>query len=166
MRWKLFYLFQHFPCPYKALYTYTTDFNLIKLSLIGADFCEINLQSSFSAIYICIHATSPEFWPVFFLPLSKASPSREDLINITAGPGSAADKMGTVSPHSCRVNIRMPWCRHQMETFSALLAFCEGNMPVTGGFPSQRPVTRSFDTFFDERLNKRLDWANSPDAGD
>ena len=28
--------------------------------------------------------------------------------------------------------------------------------PVTGGFPSQRPVTRSFDVFFDLRLNKRL----------
>ena len=32
-----------------------------------------------------------------------------------------------------------------METFSALLALCEGNPPVTdvtGGFPSQRSVTR------------------------
>ena len=28
--------------------------------------------------------------------------------------------------------------------------------PVTGGFPSQRPVTRCFDVFFDLRLNKRL----------
>ena len=42
-----------------------------------------------------------------------------------------------------------------METFSALLALCEGNPPVTGGFPSQRPVTRSFDVFFNLRLNKR-----------
>ena len=48
------------------------------------------------------------------------------------------------------------WCRHQMETFFALLALCEGNPPVTGGFPSQRPVTRDFDVFFDVRLNKRL----------
>ena len=30
------------------------------------------------------------------------------------------------------------------------------NSPVTGEFPSQRPVTRSFDIFFDLRLNKRL----------
>ena len=30
------------------------------------------------------------------------------------------------------------------------------NPPVTVGFPSQRPVTRSFDVFFDLRLNKRL----------
>ena len=34
-----------------------------------------------------------------------------------------------------------------METFSALLALCEGNSPVTGEFPSQRPVTLSFDAF-------------------
>ena len=31
-----------------------------------------------------------------------------------------------------------------------------GNSPVTGEFPIQRPVTRSFDVFFDLRLNKRL----------
>ena len=26
---------------------------------------------------------------------------------------------------------------------------CAGNWPVTGEFPSKRPVTRSFDVFFD-----------------
>ena len=50
----------------------------------------------------------------------------------------------------------LSWWRHQMETFFALLVFCEGNPPVTGGFPSQRPVTWSFDVSFDMRLNKRL----------
>ena len=49
-----------------------------------------------------------------------------------------------------------PWWRHQMETFSALLAICAENSPVSGEFPAQRPVTRSFDVFFDLRLNKRL----------
>ena len=48
------------------------------------------------------------------------------------------------------------WWRHQMEAFSALLAICAGNSSVTGEFPSQRPVTRSFDVFFDLRLNKQL----------
>ena len=47
----------------------------------------------------------------------------------------------------------MPWRRHQMETFSALLA---RNSLVTGEFPSQRPVTRSFDVFLNLRMNKRL----------
>ena len=48
------------------------------------------------------------------------------------------------------------WWRHQVETFSALLAICAGNSPVNGEFPAQRPVTRSFDVFFYLRLNKRL----------
>ena len=49
-----------------------------------------------------------------------------------------------------------PWWRHQMETFSALLALCAGNSPVPGEFPAQTPVTRSFGAFFDLRLIKRL----------
>ena len=48
------------------------------------------------------------------------------------------------------------WWRHQMETFSTLLALCAGNSPVTGEFPAQRSVTRSFDVFFDLCLNTRL----------
>ena len=43
-----------------------------------------------------------------------------------------------------------------METFSALLAICAGSSQVTGEFTAQRPVTQSFDIFFDLRLNKRL----------
>ena len=43
-----------------------------------------------------------------------------------------------------------------METFSVLLAICAGNSPVTGEFPAQRPVTLSFDVFFDLRPNKQL----------
>ena len=55
-----------------------------------------------------------------------------------------------------------------METFSALLALCAGNSPVTGEIPAQRTVTRSFDVFFDLRLNKRLSkhswgwWSETP----
>ena len=52
--------------------------------------------------------------------------------------------------------IRVTWWRHQMETFSALLAICAGNSPSPGEFPTQKPVTRSFDIFLDLRPNKRL----------
>ena len=58
---------------------------------------------------------------------------------------------GTDSMH-----LFVTWWRHQMETFSTSLAIFAGNSPVTGEFPAQRPVTRSFDVFFDLRLNKRL----------
>ena len=47
--------------------------------------------------------------------------------------------------------------------FFALLAFCAGNSPVPGESPAQRPVTRSFDVFFDLRLNKPL---SNGEAGD
>ena len=50
----------------------------------------------------------------------------------------------------------LAWWRHQMETFSTLLALCARHSLVTGEFPTQRPVTRSFDVFFDLRLNKGL----------
>ena len=43
-----------------------------------------------------------------------------------------------------------------METVSALLAICAGNSPVPGEFPAQRPVTQSYDVFFDLHPNKRL----------
>ena len=64
--------------------------------------------------------------------------------------------------HSIRNNIT--WWRHQMETLSALLAICVGNSPITGEFPGQRPVTRSFDIFFIcTRING---WVNNREAGD
>ena len=56
------------------------------------------------------------------------------------------------------------WWRNQMEAFSTLLALCAGNSPVTSELPSQRPVTRSFDVFFDLRLNIRF--VNNHEAGD
>ena len=47
----------------------------------------------------------------------------------------------------------MTWWRHQIETFSALLAICAGNSPVPGEFPA---VTPSFHVFFELCLNKPL----------
>ena len=43
-----------------------------------------------------------------------------------------------------------------MDTFSALIALCEGKPLVTDGLSSDRPATRNIDIFFDQRLNKRL----------
>ena len=51
---------------------------------------------------------------------------------------------------------KVTWWRHQMETFSALLALCARDSPLSSEFPSQRPATRSFDVFFYFRLNKWL----------
>ena len=76
--------------------------------------------------------------------------------------------LGTYTKWSKQIKIKMvdevwytgpicfTWWRHQMVAFSALLAICAGNSPATGEFPAQRPVTRSFDVFFDLRLNEQL----------
>ena len=55
-----------------------------------------------------------------------------------------------------RTAVVSSWWRNQMDTSSPSLAICAGNSPVTGEFPAQRPVTRSFDVFFDRCLYKRL----------
>ena len=44
--------------------------------------------------------------------------------------------------------------------------FCAGNSPVTGEFPAQRPVTRSFDVLFDLRLYYINAWVHNREAGD
>ena len=44
------------------------------------------------------------------------------------------------------------------------MAICAGKSQVTGEVPTQRPVTRSFDVFFDLRLEKN-GWANNGEAG-
>ena len=54
------------------------------------------------------------------------------------------------------------WC-HQMETFSALLDLYVGNSPVTGEFPSQRPVTQSLHVLNCAWING---YVNKREAGD
>ena len=55
------------------------------------------------------------------------------------------------------------WWRHQMETFSALLAICARNSPVLGEFPAQRPVTRSL--VFSLICAWISGWVNNREAG-
>ena len=69
----------------------------------------------------------------------------------TAYPMYEPQNLPKWEPKPWKWDTWYPWWRHQMETFSALLAICGGNSPV----PTQRPVTRSFDVYFDLRPNKR-----------
>ena len=65
--------------------------------------------------------------------------------------------------HKNNVGQVWSWWRHQMETFSALLAICAGNSPVRGEFLAQRPVTRSFDVFICAWINGSV---NNREVGD
>ena len=54
------------------------------------------------------------------------------------------------------------WWRHQVETFSALLAICAGNSSVASEFPEQTSVMRSFSLIC-AWING---WVNNREAGD
>ena len=62
--------------------------------------------------------------------------------------------------------LRCPNCRirHQTEIFSTLLSLYERNSPLTGEFPSQRPVTRGFDVSLSCAWTNV--WVNTRGAGD
>ena len=73
---------------------------------------------------------------------------------ILSGPSQRAIDVESVS-------ITFSWDTSFMMTSSngnvfRVIGLCAGNSPVTGEFPTQRPVTRSFDASFDVHLKKRL----------
>ena len=88
--------------------------------------------------------------------LIETAPSTIACKQLTVCESHAKSIILTMSQYHRSYSLFISRGRHQMETFYALLALCEGNTPVIGGFPSRRPVTRSFDVFFDLRLNKWL----------
>ena len=63
-----------------------------------------------------------------------------------------------ITPFHWLWRMCMAWWRHQSETFTALLAICAGNSPITGEFPAQRPVMFS--------LTWINGWVNNREAGD
>ena len=73
------------------------------------------------------------------------------LSNADGGTIGARQNVGDIA-----ITIKTPWWRHQMETFSTLLVIFAGYSLATGESPAQRPVMRSFDVFFDLRLNYAL----------
>ena len=68
-------------------------------------------------------------------------------------------------PMLCFSHLITPWWCHQMEAFSALLALCAGNSPVTGEFSPQRPVTRPA-LMFSLPCARINGWVDNRKAGD
>ena len=69
-------------------------------------------------------------------------------------------------PHTsflCNLSLCYPW-RHQMETFSALLALCLGNSPVTGEFPHKGQWRRAL--MFSLICTWMKCWVDNHEAGD
>ena len=69
-------------------------------------------------------------------------------------------------PTACpgRMSSRVTWWRHQMETFSVLLALCTGNSPVTVNSPHKGQWRRAL--MFSLICTWINDWVNKGEAGD
>ena len=102
-----------------------------------------------------LHVFFDHFASVYSVIISYVSVNG-NLVSVNSYPRGMEDQWLSLTPGWLVRRRDITWWRHQMETFSALLALCSGNSPVTGEFLTQRPVTRSFDVFLDQRLNKRL----------
>ena len=62
------------------------------------------------------------------------------------------------------LSLKITWWRHQMETFSALLAICAGNSPVPGEFPHKGQWRGALMfSLINAWIN---DWVNNREAGD
>ena len=137
----------------------------IVYSIVYSDAYQRKLQSSASPAFVRgIHrgpVNYPHKWPVtrkmfpfddVIMKLWKIEVDQEVVASLDRVP--SLDMTG----EDCHTGYDQPWSwwRHEMETFSAILALCAGNSTVTGEFTSQRPVTRSFDVSFDLHLNKQL----------
>ena len=75
-------------------------------------------------------------------------------VELSSNSGYSTDYM-TLSNMAVRISRNLMMTSSN-GNISALLAICAGNSPVPGEFPTHRPVTRSFDVYFDLRPNKRL----------
>ena len=111
-------------------------------------------KSMLLVIFYIQEVISPEFFKILSILRFLFSDTYQHIS--TGSPAWSTIDDGRLHATEPAYIYTVAWWRHQMETFSALLAICAGNSPLTGEFPTQRPVTGSFDIFFDQRLNKRL----------
>ena len=116
------------------------------------------------------HVMTSAWWLLLILLAVSALFSRNIPVSVTEGLKYNVYKlMLSIFADCCDYSyihrlVTWAWWRHQMETFSALLYLCAGNSPVTSKFPSQRPVTRSFDVFMICAWTNS--WVHNRDAGD
>ena len=103
-----------------------------------------------SSVFWSLHTKSQQCSALIFSMLSAYAISRLNLY--TGTPLSDMCQLGCIW-----------WC-HQMETFSALLAICEGNTTVTSGSPHKGQWRGAL--MFSLICAWTNGWANHRDAGD
>ena len=113
--------------------------HLIKfLSLVKSRVSVITLtMAGFPAYSILFHVTTNAHWASNWSLLTEARMSVLMASNTEASV-LLAERFRALwyTPRSSFWTTKHTWWRHQMETFSSLLALCAGNSPVTGEFPA------------------------------
>ena len=131
-----------------------TNFSEILTKISNWPFCKIHLKisyakcQSFLLFSMLMHSSWLHWSYVIQVMVTNYTNYNQVLLCHVVWPAHSESTI----PIEAWIKWRISWWRYQMETFSALLALCMGNSLVTGEFPTQRPVTRSFDVFFDLRL--------------
>ena len=110
--------------------------------LVPSHFQKINMSST--SVFIGLQ-NIPYFWPVVYNWLHH--PRSCHTSSLLSDATKRDYQIGNHHDHDGIIK----W-KH----FSALLALCDRNPPATGGFPSQRPVTRNIDVFVVRHPNKRV----------
>ena len=87
-----------------------------------------------------VRVTSAQSWSVEKLQWKSLVVLVHDCRVYSANMGMRSSQYSRFTS-SCLQSITLEgysWRRHQMKTFSALLALCAGNVPATGEFPTQK----------------------------
>ena len=123
-----------------------------------------HMQSSNKTLLVT-SARQPLWVPGLFdivqtvVPMCRSGKCRTWQIAVPSEQGEGeVSRFDKCLPYSANTNaemgLKLSWWRHQLETYSASLTLLCGEF--TGEFPTQRPMTLSFDDFFDPRVNKWL----------
>ena len=138
----------------------------------GMNFCIISIKIiHFPHHWSSVRGTTSDWWIpltkgrwygqfVFLLAEGAAEQSMPVTRDAIAPMGRQCNGFGKSNASIQKVICRKSqWC-HQMEIFSALLAFRVGNSSITGEFPRQRSVLFSLMRAWTNS------WVNNGDAGD
>ena len=142
-----------------------TNAGILLTESLGINFSETLIRThAFSFTKMHLKMSSAKWCP-FCLDLNVLTASVTVPKQMQARPYRETITFGIKQIHQVlQTKEYLSWWRHQMETFSVLLAICVGNSTVTGEFPTQRPVTWSFDVFFGLHLING--WVINHEAGD
>ena len=123
-------------------------------------FGHLTRTDGFICITLVFIADLPQFWDTTSTTLMTSPISQTLIVRATRTIGRCVNTTKSMSAHSiCKSAFNADVSYDDVikwKHFFALLPLCAGNSPMSGEFPSQRPVTRSIGVSLICTLDKRL----------